>query len=175
MEALSCLDGSRWSASCRSREGSELASINGEIESQSTPENLRSLSQKYRPVFFEELIGQTIVVQSLTNAILRGRIAPIYLFQGPRGTGKTSTARIFSAALNCFAKDESKPCGVCRSCADFLSGKSKDLMKVDASNKKGIGKVRYFIKPCQQVLHKPLPFTKFLLLISVTCYPQRRG
>ncbi|KAL8156090.1 hypothetical protein AgCh_001249 [Apium graveolens] len=144
LEALSCLDGSRWSA--RSRDGLELVAINGEIESQSTPENFKSLSQKYRPVFFEELIGQTIVVQSLKNAILRGRIALVYLFHGPRGTGKTSAARIFSAALNCFAKDETKPCGVCRSCADFLSGKSKDLMEVDGSNKKGIGKVWYLIK-----------------------------
>ncbi|KAK1352126.1 Protein STICHEL like [Heracleum sosnowskyi] len=146
LEALSRLDGRRWSASCRSEEGLELVALNGERESESTPENLRSLSQKYRPVFFEELIGQNIVVQSLMNAIPRGRIAPIYLFQGPRGTGKTSTARIFSAALSCLAKDETKPCGVCRSCAEFLSGKSKNLIEVDSSNKKGIGKVRYLLK-----------------------------
>lgn len=146
LEALSRLDGRRWSASCRSEEGLELVALNGERESESTPENLRSLSQKYRPVFFEELIGQNIVVQSLMNVIPRGRIAPIYLFQGPRGTGKTSTARIFSAALSCLAKDETKPCGVCRSCADFLSGTSKNLIEVDSSNKKGIGKVRYLLK-----------------------------
>ncbi|KAK1402407.1 Protein STICHEL like [Heracleum sosnowskyi] len=146
LEAVSRLDGSRWSASCRSREALELVPISGDIESQSTPENLKSLSQKYRPVFFEELIGQNIAAQSLINAILRGRIAPIYLFHGPRGTGKTSTARIFYAALNCFSRDETKPCGVCRSCADFLSGKSKDLMEVDSSNRKGIEKVRYLLK-----------------------------
>ncbi|XP_074382556.1 protein STICHEL-like [Apium graveolens] len=146
LEALSRLDGRRWSASCRSEEGLELVALNGDRESESTPENLRSLSQKYRPVFFEELIGQNIVIQSLMNAIPRGRIAPIYLFQGPRGTGKTSTARIFSAALSCLAKDENKPCGVCRSCADFVSGKIKNLIEVDSSNKKGIGKVRYLLK-----------------------------
>lgn len=146
LEALSRLDGRRWSASCRSEEGLELVALKGEGESESTPENLRSLSQKYRPVFFEELIGQNIVVQSLMNAIPSGRIAPIYLFQGPRGTGKTSTARIFSAALSCLAKDESKPCGVCRSCAEFVSRKSKNLIEVDSSNKKGIGNVRYLLK-----------------------------
>ncbi|KAM7474466.1 hypothetical protein LguiB_021709 [Lonicera macranthoides] len=144
LEALSRLDGRRWSSSCRSQEGLELVALSGVGESMLR--NIRSLTQKYRPMFFEELIGQNIVVQSLMNAIPRGRIAPIYLFQGPRGTGKTSTARIFAAALNCLATEESKPCGVCRECADFISGKSRDLCEVDGSNKKGIDKVKYLLK-----------------------------
>nr|XP_017228502.1 PREDICTED: protein STICHEL-like [Daucus carota subsp. sativus] len=160
LEALNRLDRRRWSASCRSKEGLELVAVNGDGESQSTPENLRSLSQKYRPVFFEDLIGQNIVIQSLMNAILRGRIAPIYLFHGHRGTGKKSAARIFSTALNCFANDESKPCGVCRICTDFLSGKCKELTEVDGSNKNGIAKVRHLLKilsadpPSTSTLHK---------------------
>ncbi|KAK3034690.1 hypothetical protein RJ639_032451 [Escallonia herrerae] len=85
-------------------------------------ESIRTLSQKYRPMFFEELIGQNIVVQSLMNAILRGRVASIYLFQGPRGTGKTSTARVLAAALNCLASNKTKPCGVCRECSEFILG-----------------------------------------------------
>ncbi|XP_070035463.1 protein STICHEL isoform X2 [Nicotiana tomentosiformis] len=146
LEALSRLDGKRWSTSCRSQDGLELVALNGEDGEEGSPENIRSLSQKYRPMFFEELIGQNIVVQSLVNAISRGRIAPVYLFQGPRGTGKTSTARIFAAALNCLATEETKPCGVCRECADFMSGKCKNLREVDGTNKKGIDNVKYLLK-----------------------------
>jgi Holliday junction resolvasome RuvABC ATP-dependent DNA helicase subunit len=94
LEALSRLDGRRWSSSCRSHEGLEIVALNGEVEEEGTPDNIGSFSQKYKPMFFGELIGQNIVVQSLINAAIRGRIAPVYLFQGPRGTGKTSTARI---------------------------------------------------------------------------------
>ncbi|KAK3039440.1 hypothetical protein RJ639_029239 [Escallonia herrerae] len=112
LEALSRLDGRRWSSSCRSQEGLELVAVNRDGEEESMTESIRSLSQKYRPVFFEELIGQNIVVQSLMNAILRGRVASLYLFQGPRRTGKTSTARVLAAALNCLASNKTKPCGV---------------------------------------------------------------
>ncbi|KAL3538435.1 hypothetical protein ACH5RR_001801 [Cinchona calisaya] len=145
LEALSRLDGRRWSTSCRSQEGLELVALTGE-EEEGSPENIRSLSQKYRPMFFEELIGQNIVVQSLMNVVSRKRIAPVYLFQGPRGTGKTSTARVFGAALNCLASEETKPCGVCRECADFVSGKSRCLVEVDGANKKGIDSIRYLFK-----------------------------
>ncbi|KAJ7967917.1 protein STICHEL [Quillaja saponaria] len=146
LEALSRLDGRRWSSSCRSQEGLEIVAFSGEGDEEGTSENIRSFSQKYKPMFFGELIGQNIVVQSLINAISRGRIAPVYLFQGPRGTGKTSTARIFAAALNCLAPDESRPCGYCRECTDFISGKNKDLLEVDGTNKKGIDRVRYLLK-----------------------------
>ncbi|KAG5525693.1 hypothetical protein RHGRI_032105 [Rhododendron griersonianum] len=148
LEALSRLDGRRWSCSCRSQEGLELVAPNGdgEGEGESTPETIGSLCQKYRPVFFEEIIGQNIVVQSLMNAISRGRIAHVCLFQGPRGSGKTSTARIFAAALNCLASKESKPCGVCRECADFISGKTNDLIEVDSTSKKGIDRVKHILK-----------------------------
>ncbi|CAH8355295.1 unnamed protein product [Eruca vesicaria subsp. sativa] len=140
LEAQSRLDGKRWSTSCRSQEGS------------STPENISSFSQKYRPMFFDELIGQSIVVQSLMNAVKRNRIAPVYLFQGPRGTGKTSTARIFSAALNCVATEEMKPCGYCEECNEFMSGKSKDFWEVDGANKKGADKVMYLLRNLQTIL-----------------------
>ncbi|KAK3026468.1 hypothetical protein RJ639_041878 [Escallonia herrerae] len=112
LEALSRLDGRRWSSSCRSQEGLELVAVNRDGEEESMTESIRTLSQKYRPMFFEELIGQNIVVQSLMNAILRGRVASLYLFQGPRGTGKTSTARVLAAALNCIASNKTKLCGI---------------------------------------------------------------
>ncbi|XP_028805019.1 protein STICHEL-like isoform X2 [Neltuma alba] len=146
LEGISRLDGRRWSTSCRSQEGWEIVAFNGEGDGDGTPESSRSYSQKYKPVFFSELIGQNIVVQSLRNAVSRGRIAPVYLFQGPRGTGKTSTARVFAGALNCIAPDETKPCGYCRECANFISGKSRDLLEVDGSNRKGIDRVRHLLK-----------------------------
>ncbi|KAL7082292.1 hypothetical protein ACP275_14G090200 [Erythranthe tilingii] len=146
LEALSRLDGKRWSSSCRSQEGLEIVAMNDEVQDESSPENVRSLSHKYRPMFFEELIGQNIVVQSLINTISRGRISPVYLFQGPRGTGKTSAARIFAAALNCLASNETKPCGVCRECSDFMSGKSRNLLEADGSSKKGIENIKSLLK-----------------------------
>ncbi|XP_051132755.1 protein STICHEL-like 1 [Andrographis paniculata] len=155
LEALSRLDGRRWSSSCRSQEGLENIATNGE----SSPENAQSLSHKYRPMFFDEVIGQNIVVQSLMSAISRGRIAPIYLFQGPRGTGKTSTARIFAAALNCIGSNENKPCGVCRQCADFISGKSRYLVEVNGSNKKGVNSIKNHLKSLSAVLQ----FTVFVI------------
>lgn len=164
LEAVSRLDGRRWSTSCRSREGLELASLNGEDEDGSTPENIKSLSQKYRPLFFEEIIGQNIVIQSLKNTISRGRIAPLYLFQGPRGTGKSSTARIFAAALNCLATEDSKPCGVCRECADFMSGKSNDLKEVDSTSKKGIERIKNILRTL------PVGSSRFKVFVIDECH-----
>ncbi|GJM87745.1 hypothetical protein PR202_ga03733 [Eleusine coracana subsp. coracana] len=107
MEASSRLDGKRWS-SCKSQDGIDLAVHGADLAVMEQ----RSLSQKYRPKAFSEIVGQHIVVQSLNNAVTRERVAPAYLFQGPRGTGKTSAARIFSAALCCLANGDNKPCGI---------------------------------------------------------------
>ncbi|KAM4133984.1 hypothetical protein ACJW30_01G373700 [Castanea mollissima] len=168
LEALSRLDGRRWSSSCRSQEGLEIVPLNEEGEEESTPENIKSFSQKYKPRFFDELLGQNIVVKSLINAITRGRIAPVYLFQGPRGTGKTSTARIFASALNCLAPDETKPCGYCRQCTDFISGKSRDLLEVDGTNKKGIDRVRYLLK--KLLVRPPLNFSGYKVFVIDECH-----
>nr|POE57724.1 protein root primordium defective 1 [Quercus suber] len=156
--ALSRLDGRRWSSSCRSQEGLE----------EGTPENIKSFSQKYKPRFFDELIGQNIVVKSLINAITRGRIAPVYLFQGPCGTGKTLTARIFASTLNCLAPDETKPCGYCRQCTDFISGKSRDLLEVDGTNKKGIDRFRYLLK--KLLVRPPLNFSRYKVFVIDECH-----
>ncbi|KAM0046720.1 putative DNA-directed DNA polymerase [Helianthus debilis subsp. tardiflorus] len=151
LEALSRLDGRRWSTSHKSQEGLELVAVNGEIEedSASSLDNINCFSYKYKPMFFEDIVGQNVVVQSLVNSVIKGRIAPIYLFQGPRGTGKTSTARIFAAALNCLATGDTRPCGVCRECAEFISGKSWVITEMDGSSKKGIEKVRFLMKKLQ--------------------------
>jgi hypothetical protein len=141
LEALSRLDGRRWS-SCKSQDGIAV-SVNG---ADHVVSDHRSLSQKYRPRSFNEIVGQNFVVQSLSNAIVRERIAPAYLFHGPRGTGKTSAARIFSAALSCAAIRETKPCGVCTECSDFFTGNGINLIEVDAANRKGINRVRHLIE-----------------------------
>ncbi|KAK6119106.1 hypothetical protein DH2020_047149 [Rehmannia glutinosa] len=164
LEGLSRLDGKRWSSCCRSQEGLELVATSGEVNKEGSPENTRSLSQKYRPTFFEELIGQNIVVKTLTSAVSRGRIAPLYLFHGPRGIGKTSTARIFAAALNCLATEETKPCGVCRECADFISGKSRYIKEVDGSNKKGMEEIKNLFNKISMVYPSALPRYKVVVV-----------
>ncbi|CAL9759470.1 unnamed protein product [Musa acuminata subsp. burmannicoides] len=142
LEARSRLDGRRWS-SCKSQEGLQTDMPGGaafDIVDQ------RSLSQKYQPRFFQEIIGQNIVIQSLGNAISRGRIAPAYLFHGPRGTGKTSAAKIFAAALNCLSIEENKPCWFCRECTAFSSRNGTSLKEVNATNKMSIDQVRHLLK-----------------------------
>ncbi|CAA0354943.1 unnamed protein product [Arabidopsis thaliana] len=173
LEAQSRLDGRRWSTSYRSQDGLEAVALDGEGEEGSTPETIRSFSQKYRPMFFEELIGQSIVVQSLMNAVKRSRIAPVYLFQGPRGTGKTSTARIFSAALNCVATEEMKPCGYCKECNDFMSGKSKDFWELDGANKKGADKVRYLLKNLPTILPRNSSMYKVFVIDECHLLPSK--
>lgn len=141
LEALSRLDGRRWS-SCKSQDGIEIA-VHAADQAMS---DKRSLSQKYRPSIFSEIVGQDIVVQSLSNSIIRERIAPAYLLQGPRGTGKTSVARIFSAALSCAATGDNKPCGTCKECTEFFSGNGINLIEVDASNRKSINRIKHLLE-----------------------------
>ncbi|XP_042472643.1 protein STICHEL-like 2 [Zingiber officinale] len=96
-------------------------------------EETMSLIEKYKPKMFHELAGQSEVTQSLLDAILRRKIAPIYLFQGPRGTGKTSAARIFAAALNCHSHEERRPCGSCQDCKLVFTGRNRDVAELNAS------------------------------------------
>ncbi|XP_076932029.1 protein STICHEL-like [Bidens hawaiensis] len=152
LEALSRLDGRRWSTSYNSQQGLELVAVNQETEGDSPAslvDNINCFSYKYKPMFFEDIVDQNVVVLSLVNSIIRGRVAPIYLFQGPRGTGKTSTARVFAAALNCLTAGDMKPCGVCTECDGFISGKIRVITEMDGSNKTGIDKVRFLMKKLQ--------------------------
>ncbi|XVF49719.1 hypothetical protein PTKIN_Ptkin04bG0035800 [Pterospermum kingtungense] len=119
---------------------------NGEINPYSdTP---KSLSQKFRPKSFDELVGlgQSLVVRSLLSAISKGRVTSFYLFHGPRGTGKTSASRIFAAALNCLSLGEHKPCGRCRECILYFSGRSRDVEEVDSLRINGTDKLRSLVK-----------------------------
>ncbi|XVF54604.1 hypothetical protein PTKIN_Ptkin05aG0195000 [Pterospermum kingtungense] len=118
--------------------------INGEINPYS--DSPRSLSQKFRPKSFDELVGQSVVVRSLLSAISKGRITSFYLFHGPRGTGKTSASRIFAAALNCLSLEERKPCGRCRECILFFSGRSRDVKEVDSLRINRADRLRSLVK-----------------------------
>ncbi|GMI78132.1 STICHEL [Hibiscus trionum] len=168
LEALSRLDGRRWSSSCRSQDGLEIVALTGDTEEEGTPENIKSLSQKYKPMYFDELIGQNIVVQSLMNAVSKGRIAPFYLFQGPRGTGKSSAARIFSAALNCQTTEDAKPCGYCTECTEFISGKHREFWEFDSTNRRGIDRVRYLLKSLSTGL--PSSSSRYKVFVIDECH-----
>jgi DNA polymerase III subunit gamma/tau len=106
----------------------------------------RNLSQKYRPKVFEDMVGQRIVTQALSNALSKGKIAPVYLFQGSRGTGKTTAARIFASALLCLSNDMQKPCGVCKECIGVFQSTCPEVREVDAASNNGIERVKALLE-----------------------------
>jgi DNA polymerase-3 subunit gamma/tau len=99
-------------------------------------------ARKYRPQLFEEVLGQDAVVRTLRNAIKGDRLAHAYLFVGPRGVGKTSTARIFAKALNCVQGPTETPCGECDPCREIAAGNSLDVLEIDGASNNGVEQVR---------------------------------
>ncbi|HEY4948344.1 MAG TPA: DNA polymerase III subunit gamma/tau, partial [Acidimicrobiales bacterium] len=102
----------------------------------------QSLYRRFRPSTFGEVRGQDHVVLALRNAVRDGRVAHAYLFSGPRGTGKTSTARILAKALNCIDLQDGEPCGVCASCVEITKGTSLDVHELDAASNNGVEAMR---------------------------------
>ena len=102
----------------------------------------RSLYRRFRPQRFGGVRGQEHVVRALTNAVREGRVGHAYLFSGPRGTGKTSTARILAKALNCEALENGEPCGRCPSCVAVEQGSSLDVHELDAASNNGVEAMR---------------------------------
>ncbi|MFH1985634.1 MAG: DNA polymerase III subunit gamma/tau [Pseudomonadota bacterium] len=100
------------------------------------------LARKYRPQTFEEVVQQEHVTRTLTNAIRSGRVAHAILFSGPRGTGKTTIARILAKAMNCVDGPTPAPCNVCRSCADIVAGSSADVFEIDGASNNGVEQIR---------------------------------
>jgi len=101
-----------------------------------------ALYRKYRPQNFAEIIGQEHVVQTLANSILAKNISHAYLFCGPRGSGKTTIARLFAKAINCEKPNGAEPCNKCSSCLEIMQSKSMDLIEIDAASHRGVDDIR---------------------------------
>ncbi|HEY1769257.1 MAG TPA: DNA polymerase III subunit gamma/tau [Chthoniobacterales bacterium] len=99
-------------------------------------------ARKYRPQTFDDVVGQEHVTRTLKNAVEQNRLAHAYLFVGPRGIGKTSTARILAKALNCIHGPTVTPCGVCDSCKEITAGNSLDVLEIDGASNNGVEQVR---------------------------------
>ena len=107
-------------------------------------------ARKYRPDSFESLIGQDNIARTLKNSILRGQLAHAYLFCGPRGVGKTSTARIFAKTINCAHPNaDMEPCGECESCVSFREGRSYCIHELDAASNNGVDDIKALMEQVQ--------------------------
>jgi DNA polymerase-3 subunit gamma/tau len=101
-----------------------------------------ALYRKYRPENFDSAIGQDHIIQVLKNAVAENMVSHAYLFSGPRGTGKTSVARILAKAINCTGKKDSNPCGKCSVCTGINEGRLLDMIEIDAASNRGIDEIR---------------------------------
>lgn len=120
------------------------------------------LHHKYRPQTFTQLVGQTAIASTLISALESDRVAPAYLFAGPRGTGKTSSARIMAKSLNCLTSDRptQQPCGECEVCRGIASGSALDVIEIDAASNTGVDNIRDLIERAQFALCNVV--TKFM-------------
>ena len=104
------------------------------------------LARKYRPQTFEEMSGQEHVVRTLSNALKSGQLAHAFLFTGPRGVGKTTSARLVAKCLDCVQGPTATPCGVCAPCVEIAEGRSVDVIEIDAASNNGVDNVRDIVE-----------------------------
>lgn len=116
-------------------------------------EDYKVLATKYRPKLFQDVVGQPHVTKPLQNAVSLGRISHAYMFSGPRGTGKTTTARLLAMALNCMRSEKPNPdpCGVCESCLEIAKSRSLDVQEIDGASKSRVADVRDLLETIQFV------------------------
>ena len=106
----------------------------------------KSLYRKYRPVTFEEMIGQNHITRTLKNQIKSGNISHAYLFTGARGTGKTTAAKIFARAVNCLNNSSGSPCNKCENCLKLSIDANLDIIEIDAASNNGVNEIREIIE-----------------------------
>ena len=102
----------------------------------------QALYRKYRPQTFDEVVGQDVIVKILKNAVLNNKLSHAYLFSGPRGTGKTSVAKILAKTINCYNLQGDKPCNECVSCTQINNRQTNDIIEIDAASNNGIDEIR---------------------------------
>ena len=115
--------------------------------------NYTPLYRKYRPQTLEQLVGQEHIKNALTNAITLNKISHAYLFTGPRGTGKTSTARIFAKSLNCVNGPTTTPCGECANCIDITNSTPMDVIEIDAASNRSVEDAQHIL---ERVMYAPV-------------------
>ena len=108
-------------------------------------EPYRVIARKWRPQKFDDVVGQQAVTRTLGNALKSGRLAQSFVFAGPRGVGKTTTARILARALNCINGPTADPCGACDACVEIKDGRDMDVLEIDAATHTGIDNIREVI------------------------------
>ncbi|MFA5511187.1 MAG: DNA polymerase III subunit gamma/tau [Candidatus Kapaibacterium sp.] len=99
-------------------------------------------ARKWRPLFFKDVVGQEHITQTLKNAVLKNRIHHAYLFSGPRGVGKTTTARILSRSINCLNPQDAEPCNQCDNCKAVMDGRSLDIIEIDGASNNSVDDIR---------------------------------
>jgi DNA polymerase III subunit gamma/tau len=102
----------------------------------------QSLYRKWRSQTFSDLVGQEAIVRTLKNALTTGNAAHAYLFTGPRGTGKTTTARLLAKTVNCLSPKNGEPCNACQPCREITAGNSFNVIEIDAASNRGIDSIR---------------------------------